>query len=104
MVLGGSAGLAVRVLTGFLLAHRSAPPPLPEQGPVCDCRCLCSGGAGLESFWAFLAGLFLGIALVFGGLLLLRSAPGGYPAQPGPVVLDVAPRYRPRYAAGGFAP
>ena len=103
MVLGGSAGLAVRVLTGFLLARRSAPPPIWEQAPVCECRCSCPAGAGSEAFWAFLAGLFLGIALVLGGLLLLRIAPGGF-WVPGPVVVDAAPRYRPRYAAGGLAP
>ena len=99
MVLGGSAALAVRLLAGFLLARPSAPPLVPERSPACGCACTCVA-AGSEAVWAFLAGLFLGIALVCGVLLISQSFSSGPRAPRRPRPSEEEPRYRPRHAAG----
>ena len=100
MGLGGSAGLAVRLLTAFLLTRRAAPPAVPEKAPTCECTCVCLPAGGSESFWAFFAGLFLGTTLVCGVLLFGRVLAAGPVGPYGPELPEAPPRYRPRHAAG----
>ena len=103
MVLGGPAALAVRLLTAFLLARPSVPPPLPEKPPACECVCACAGACG-DAAWPFIAGLFLGIALVCAALLVAQALPAEGRVPRRPRSPEREPRYRPRHAAGRTSP